>query len=227
MKTLLRRLLCLCLGLAFLTVLVRPQGGFELAEAGATTLAAWWTQDQVVTEVAVAPVADWALVPGTSIRGEKLRQRCETAAALYHAGKVKHLLLSGDARRANYDEPAAMRRQLQQLGVPAAAMREDRAGLSTFESVQKAAAIAREARWIIVTQATFAPRALLLAQGAGLQATAVLARSASAAEPATLTRREARATVRAFLDLMGGRLLTEQWEKAGEVRIIGMRVASL
>jgi SanA protein len=219
--------LFLILMLAIASALIRPERYVRLAETAATSSAAWWTQDQIFDHANSAPSADWALVPGTSIWGEKLRQRCETAAALYHTGKVKRLLLSGDGRRTDYDEPATMRRQLLKLGVPSLAMTEDRTGLSTYDSVQKAFIIAGDARWIIVTQATFAPRALLLAQGSGLRAVAVIASSAGVREPAATTRREGRATVRAFLDLMGIRNLTEKWERVGEVRLLGIRVASL
>ena len=38
--------------------------------------------------------------------------RMDAAAALYHAGKVRHWLLSGDNGRRSYDEPAAMRAAL-------------------------------------------------------------------------------------------------------------------
>ena len=227
MKTLLRRILSLIVLLVLVIIRLGTEGCLNLAEDVARRAAVTLTKGRVHEYLATAPSADWALVPGTSIWGEKLRQRCETAAALYHTGKVKRLLLSGDGRRTDYDEPASMRRQLLKLGVPSLAMTEDRTGLSTYDSVQKAAATAGGDHWIIVTQATFAPRALLLAQGSGLRAVAVIASSAGAIESTATNHREARATVRAFLDLMGIRNLTEKWERAGEVRLLGMRVASL
>lgn len=226
MKTLLRWTFRLLLLLVLVIALLGKEGILNLAEHLARRAAASWTQDSVHETLAAVPAAEWALVPGTSIRGEKLRQRCQAAATLYHTGKVKHLLLSGDGRRASYDEPAAMRSQLLALGVPASAMVEDRNGLSTYDSVQKAIATAGAASWIIVTQRTYAPRALLLAQGAGLKACAAIVGPAES-ESATSSRREARATVRAFLDLMGARSLTEKWERSGQVCIAGMTVTSL
>ena len=37
--------------------------------------------------------------------------RIEAAAALYHAGKVRKIIVSGDNSRKEYNEPAAMRRR--------------------------------------------------------------------------------------------------------------------
>ena len=226
MKTLLRWTLRLILLLILAIVLLGKEGCLNVAERLATRAAQASTKGSVHERLTTLPAADWALVPGTSIRGEKLRQRCQAAASLFHAGKVKHLLLSGDGRRASYDEPAAMRNQLLALGVPAGAMVEDRNGLSTYESIQKATATAGTASWVIVTQSTYAPRALLLAQGAGLKA-CVATVGSTASESAASSHREARATVRAFLDLMGARNFTEKWERSGEVRIAGMTVTSL
>ena len=45
-----------------------------------------------------------------------LRDRVKTAADLYFAGKVNKLLMSGDNRIADYNEPAAMRTHAQSLG---------------------------------------------------------------------------------------------------------------
>jgi len=38
------------------------------------------------------------------------------AAALFHAGKVEYLLVSGDNHRVGYDEPSDMKEALQALG---------------------------------------------------------------------------------------------------------------
>lgn len=61
------------------------------------------TRAAIFTDVNRVPQNDVALVLGTGkyLRGSgkvnpHFRKRIEAAAALYHAGKVKHLLLSGD-----------------------------------------------------------------------------------------------------------------------------------
>ena len=47
-----------------------------------------------------------------------LRDRVDTAAQLYFNGKVEKLLMSGDNRFEDYNEPAAMRQHALSLGVP-------------------------------------------------------------------------------------------------------------
>src|SRR5687767_9784674 len=47
-----------------------------------------------------------------------LRDRVQRAANLYFAGKIEKLLMSGDNRFENYNEPEAMRQYALQLGVP-------------------------------------------------------------------------------------------------------------
>src|SRR5512145_3345793 len=50
--------------------------------------------------------------------GPVLRDRVETAAQLYQQGKVKKILMSGDNRFVNYNEPEAMRQYALDLGIP-------------------------------------------------------------------------------------------------------------
>ncbi|HNR55467.1 MAG TPA: ElyC/SanA/YdcF family protein, partial [Flavobacteriales bacterium] len=69
------------------------------------------------------PHASVALVLGTRAGSASGRpnpyfvNRVQAAAALYHAGKVDHLLLSGDNGIEGYNEPMDMRRSLMELGV--------------------------------------------------------------------------------------------------------------
>src|SRR5207249_7102952 len=64
--------------------------------------------------------------------------------------KVKYLLLSGDNRSADYDEPTAMRAGLIKRGVPAEAIYRDFAGLRTRDSVLRAQSVFGQKRLIIV-----------------------------------------------------------------------------
>jgi vancomycin permeability regulator SanA len=192
----------------------------------------WWlvrestrrmTLAGLVTEAEVPGGRLVALVPGTSIRGNLLRQRVEAAARLYHAGSVSHLILSGDGRAATYDEPRAMRRMLADLGVPPHVMIEDAGGLSTYESIQRAGSIAAGNRLLIVTQELHCSRALMLAWGMGLDALACALPSTPA--PASVAREE-KAIVRAALDLAGLRSWTEKVEKEGRVVCAGVTLAA-
>ena len=60
-----------------------------------------------------------------------LASRIEAAADLYHAGKVRKLLMTGDNRFIDYNEPGAMRAYAIQLGVPEGDIVLDYAGRRT------------------------------------------------------------------------------------------------
>jgi SanA protein len=104
-----------------------------------------------------------------------LYDRVATAADLYHAGKVDWLLLSGDNRAADYNEPAAMRQAALELGVPDAALVLDYAGTSTYDTCYRANVIFGLEQALLVTQDFHLPRALFLCDAFGLEAAGVSA----------------------------------------------------
>src|SRR3990172_12100148 len=63
-----------------------------------------------------------------------LRDRVTTAVELYFQGKVNKLLMSGDNRVDNYNEPAAMEEFAIGLGVPAEDIILDYAGQRTYDT---------------------------------------------------------------------------------------------
>ncbi|MGW2147887.1 SanA/YdcF family protein [Nonomuraea bangladeshensis] len=91
---------------------------------------------------APVPPAEAALVLGAGLYAGRpspmLARRLDIAAELYHSGKVRALLLSGDNSREEYDEPTAMRDYLRAEGVPDAAMVLDYAGFDTWDSCVRA-----------------------------------------------------------------------------------------
>lgn len=95
------------------------------------------------------------------------RARIETAAKLYHAGKVCTLLVSGDNRRHNYNEPEQMRQDLIALGVPKERIVADYAGLRTLDSVLRAEAVFGTRDYLIISQKFHNQRALWLAHAHG------------------------------------------------------------
>jgi vancomycin permeability regulator SanA len=89
-----------------------------------------------------------------------LYDRVATAAQLYFAGKVEKLLMSGDNRFVNYNEPAVMREVALGLGVPEEAIVLDYAGRRTYDTCYRARAIFGVQEAILVTQNFHMPRAL-------------------------------------------------------------------
>lgn len=124
------------------------------------------------------PACRVAIVFGAGLRRDGtptpvLRERVETAADLYFAGKAEKLLMSGDNRFVNYNEPESMRRYALQLGVPDEAIVLDYAGRRTYDTCYRARAIFGVQQAILVTQNFHLPRALYLCNALGIEAVGV------------------------------------------------------
>jgi len=102
-----------------------------------------------------------------------LADRVTAAANLYFAGKVEKLLMSGDNRFVDYNEPEAMRQLALSLGVPNDAIVLDYAGRRTYDTCYRAKAIFKVDQAILVTQAFHMPRAIYLCNRLGVDALGV------------------------------------------------------
>lgn len=127
-----------------------------------------------------APQAPVALVYGAGLaRGgvpsPVLAQRLDAAIALYRAGTVDTLLLSGDNSDPFHDETRAMVRYVLDRGVPASAVEEDDAGLSTYDSSVRAHTVFGVREAVLVTQRFHLTRALYIANSVGIDAWGVAA----------------------------------------------------
>ena len=116
------------------------------------------------------PQNDVALVLGTARKTARgyanlhFNQRIAAAAKLYHSGKAKHLLVSGDNHIKGYDEPTDMRDELIAAGVPDAAITRDYAGFRTLDSVLRAQSVFGLTNFTIITEEFHCPRALWIAR---------------------------------------------------------------
>ena len=144
---------------------------------------------------------EWAIVLGASIRSEQFEERVARAAQLWQEGKVSKLLLSGDGRERFYNEPKAMKALLLEAGLPEEALVLDEGGLSTFSSMQRAAAIYGVEQAWVVTQDYHGPRAVYLAQHHGIEAG--FASAAHPGNPEQDESRERKARVKAVLQVWG------------------------
>jgi SanA protein len=136
---------------------------------------------RVFRSVAAVPGRQVGVVLGTSKETRHgndnlhFNQRIEAAAALYRAGKVRHLLVSGDNHIASYDEPDDMRNALIAAGVPAGAITCDYAGFRTLDSVVRAKEVFGLSKCTIISEDFHCPRALWIARQHGLDAIAFAA----------------------------------------------------
>jgi len=122
------------------------------------------------------PDVDVALVPGTTkfLKSGYVNQyftyRIDAAVALYKSGKVKHLLISGDNGRSEYNEPEDMRISLMEAGIPDSAITLDYAGFDTYDSMIRAKKVFGQQRFIVVSQDFQNERAVYIARSFGIEA---------------------------------------------------------
>lgn len=138
------------------------------------------TAGRIYNQIATVPTNDVGLVLGAArlTKGRPnlhFNLRIQAAAALYHAGKVRHLLVSGDNHIASYDEPTDMRNALVAAGVPDSAITCDYAGFRTLDSVVRAQKVFSLEHCTIITEAFHCPRAVWIAREHGLDAVAFAA----------------------------------------------------
>lgn len=131
-------------------------------------------------ELADVPRSDVAIVPGAQVKpsGEMspmLAARVRQAAALWRAGKVEKILVSGDHGSWVYDEPTTMRMALVDAGVAPADIFEDHAGFDTWATMARARDIFGVRDAVVITQGFHMPRALFLSNAAGIDATGLTA----------------------------------------------------
>ena len=150
----------------------------------AGTLGPWLAIDglsggRIYDSLDAIPPAKAGLVLGASrlarnyVANPFFRNRIAAAVALFKAGKVEYLIVSGNQAkggrpRGGYDEPADMRAALIAAGVPATRIYRDYAGFRTLDSIVRAKEIFGQERVIVISQRFHLQRALFLAHWRGL-----------------------------------------------------------
>ncbi|MCA9380173.1 YdcF family protein [Candidatus Dojkabacteria bacterium] len=99
-----------------------------------------------------------------------LKDRLDTAVILYQSGKVQKLIVSGDNRFVNYDEPTVMYEYLIKEGVSEFDIERDYAGRNTYDTCFRAKEIFGISEAVLITQEFHLPRALFTCQNLGIQA---------------------------------------------------------
>ena len=131
-------------------------------------------------ELESVPVARVAVVFGAGLNQDGtptavLRDRVKTAHQLYQAGKVEKILMSGDNRFIDYNEPGAMKAYAVEIGIPEEDIVLDYAGRRTYDTCYRAKAIFQVSEAILVTQEFHLPRALYTCNELGLDSWGVSA----------------------------------------------------
>lgn len=104
-----------------------------------------------------------------------LKDRVQTAAELYKSGKIEKILMSGDNRFLDYNEPGAMKNYALELGIPENDIVLDYAGRRTYDTCFRAKEIFQLNSAILVTQDFHLPRALYICNTLNLESVGVSA----------------------------------------------------
>jgi SanA protein len=169
----------------------------------------WVLSYSPIDEVGRVLPREYALLLGTSkftrsgMVNPYYRYRIVAASELYLSGKVKKIIASGDNSTRYYNEPAVMRTDLIQMGVPTDDIILDFAGFRTLDSVARCKNKFGVADPIIITQKYHSYRALFLARNMGLDR--AIAYTAKSPEDTSYTmrnhRREILARINAVFDV--------------------------
>lgn len=155
---------------------------FTLVEIGVLLmiLANVWvyalTNGRTYTRISKIPPRETALVLGTSpkmksgLSNPYFTSRMDATALLYHHGKIKKIIVSGE-KSPGYDEPFAMKNYLvYQEGVPERIIIEDPKGFKTQASISNCKDIYQQNDVIIVSQGFHNLRALFYARNNDMNA---------------------------------------------------------
>ena len=119
-----------------------------------------------------------ALVLGTSKylwngkRNLYYTNRIKAAVELYNHSKIDFIIVSGDNRNRNYNEPITMYNDLIAAGIPNKKIILDYAGFRTLDSVVRGKEVFGQDQFTIVSQAFHNQRAIYIARKKGIEAIA-------------------------------------------------------
>ncbi len=157
------------------------------------------------------PHREVGLLLGTSPLGRSGRpnqfylRRLDATVALYNAGKIDRIIISGARRGDDYDEPAEMRNDLVKRGLPDTIFVLDGEGHRTISSIVRAKEVLAEDSVTIISQEFHNERALFLAKHNGVDAIAFNAANTSSRRwRLMMVLRESLARVKAVAEVVFG-----------------------
>jgi SanA protein len=165
-------------------------------------------QDYIYTDVKKIPHKKAALLLGTAkyvAKGKKnyfYVYRIRAAVALWKAGKVDAILVSGDNATKYYNETKRMEDDLIKAGIPRKYIATDYAGFRTLDSILRAEVVFDLKDYIIISQKFHLERALYIAKSKGQKVIGFAAKDIPGTKAARkMAYREYLARMKAFLDV--------------------------
>lgn len=127
------------------------------------------TSEKIYADLESVPANDVGLVLGANKRswgGINLyfANRIEAAVSLFKAGKIKHIIVSGDNHRKGYDEPTDMRDALIERGIPDSCITLDYAGFRTLDSMVRCKEVFGQEKVTVISQKFHNERAVFIAE---------------------------------------------------------------
>ncbi len=165
------------------------------------------TKSQIYSDTTLIPKNDVAILLGAS---KKLRNgsenlffkyRIEAAAQLYKSGKIKHIIVSGDNSKKEYDEATDMREALVAQGVPDSCITQDYAGFRTLDSMVRCLKVFGQNKITVISQRFHNERAIFIGNFYNMEVVAFNAKDVPDAFSLKVRIREHFAKFKAVLDL--------------------------
>jgi vancomycin permeability regulator SanA len=163
--------------------------------------------DKIITDINKIPQTRVAIVFGAGLNAAAtepssvLEDRIMTAVDLYKAGKVSKILMSGDNRFKDYNEPQVMIKIAKENGVSIFDLQADYAGRRTYDTCYRAKAIFGIDRAILITQDYHLTRALYTCNVLGIDAIGYVADKKIYQNIEYYATRDIFATLKAYWDL--------------------------
>jgi SanA protein len=96
------------------------------------------------------------------------KYRMDAAYFLFRHKKIRYIIVSGDNRDKNYNEPKMMKKELIRKGIPNYFIYKDISGISTIHSVIRVYKIFNQRKFTIISQKFHNERAIFIGNCLGL-----------------------------------------------------------
>ena len=128
--------------------------------------------------------------------------RIDATVQLMKAGKIKYVIVSGDNRKIEYNEPLTMRYDLMKAGIDSSKIYLDYAGFRTFDSMIRLREIFGQTKVTIISQQFHNERALYIASRENIDAIGFNAKDVNSKAGLKVQLREKLARVKVFVDYL-------------------------
>ena len=162
---------------------------------------------QIYSDIDLVPSHEVAIVFGASVLSDGtpsdvLRDRLDVSADLFEDERVRTVIVSGDNRTEEYNEPEAMANYLiEQRGIPEEVIFQDFAGRRTYDTCTRANQFWGVEDALLISQGFHLPRAIWLCQQLGIESDGISASLQEYVKGDIFELREVAAIYKAFIDI--------------------------